>query len=295
MRRTAYLLLFLSGLNSFCSAQTLDIQGHRGCRGLMPENTIPAFLKALELGVSTLELDVVISKDSQVVVSHDAYMNDAFASHPDGSPVKKSEAASLKIYKMDYAAIQRYDVGQRRNPAFLDQASLTAVKPLLAQVIQICDEYAQQHQLTLPDYSIEIKSVSSQYGLYQPYPKEFCQLVHQTLRPLLSPDRYTIQSFDFAILKYWKSQQLAGGFEGNALSALVNQQSLARTEKQLGFRPDIFSPYYRFVSRRKVRKTHQKGVKIIPWTVNSFRKMLRFKKIGVDGFITDFPNRAKKL
>ncbi|MDQ1086687.1 glycerophosphodiester phosphodiesterase family protein [Siphonobacter sp. SORGH_AS_1065] len=293
MRYLYCLLLFLT--NPLLSAQTLDIQGHRGCRGIMPENTIPAFLKALELGVSTLELDVVISKDKQVVVSHDNYMNAAFTTKPDGTEVTKAETSSLKMYTLDYAIIQRYDVGKRQNPTFPEQASLAAVKPLLSEVITNCDAYAREHRIPPPHYSIEIKSASSQYGLFQPYPEEFCSLVYHVLKPLLSPDRYSIQSFDLAILKYWKSQQLIRSFDANALSALVHHQSLARTEKNLGFRPDIFSPFYRFVSKRKIKKAKQKGVKIIPWTVNSPQKMLRLRKMGVDGFITDFPNRAKKL
>lgn len=293
MRYLIYFFFFI--ISPFSCAQTLDIQGHRGCRGLMPENTIPAFLKALELGVSTLELDVVISKDKQVVVSHDTHMNAAFTSKPDGTELTKAEESSLFIYTLDYATIEHYDVGIRKNPSFPEQMSSAAVKPLLSQVIKTCNQYAREHQLSPPHYSIEIKSAPSQYGISQPHPEEFCQLVYRIVSPLLMPDRYIIQSFDFAILKHWKSRQLNGNFSTNELSVLVHQQSLARTEKKLGFRPDIFSPFYRFVFKRKVRKAKQKGVKIIPWTVNSAQKMLRLKKMGVDGFITDFPNRAKKL
>ena len=90
-------------------AQKFDIEGHRGCRGLMPENTIPAFKKALDLGVTTLELDVCISKDGQVVVSHEPYMNSLFCSKPDGSAVTKADEKSLNLYKMPYSEIKKYD------------------------------------------------------------------------------------------------------------------------------------------------------------------------------------------
>src|SRR3954466_16098541 len=97
--------------SKYITKMTFDKEGHRGCRGLMPENTIPAFLKALDLGVTTLEMDVVISKDLQVVVSHEPYFNSAFSIAPDGVPVDKKEQKNLVLYQMNYADIKRYDVG----------------------------------------------------------------------------------------------------------------------------------------------------------------------------------------
>lgn len=99
--------------------RAFDLEGHRGYRGLMPENTIPTFLKALDLGISTLEMDVVISKDNPVSVSHESRMNAAFSISPDGKPVTKKEQATLVLYQMNYADIKRYDVGANDNPAYL--------------------------------------------------------------------------------------------------------------------------------------------------------------------------------
>src|SRR5687768_1389342 len=102
-----YLLAFLP-----LSAQSgFDQQGSRGCRGLMPENTMPAFLRAVELGVSTIQMDVVISMDGQLVISHEPWMSPVICSHPDGRPVSKKEARSLNIYQMKYADIQKFDCG----------------------------------------------------------------------------------------------------------------------------------------------------------------------------------------
>lgn len=134
-RQTLYVLLFLKHLfsklylNSIIAylffalpafSQSFDIPGHRGFRGLRPENSLPAFFKALDLGVSTLELDVVISTDRQVVVSHDTYMNAAFTIKPYGNKLIKAEETSLYMYTLDYAIIQHYDVGIRKNPPFSD-------------------------------------------------------------------------------------------------------------------------------------------------------------------------------
>src|SRR6201991_1107978 len=100
------------GLPSF------DKEGHRGCRGLMPENTIPAMMKALELGVTTLEMDAVITADNQVVLSHEPFFNHEITIKPDGSEVKQAEERSLNIYQMDYDQVRQFDVGTKINPRF---------------------------------------------------------------------------------------------------------------------------------------------------------------------------------
>lgn len=283
MRLLFYLLMMLSCVGT---AQSFDVQGHRGCRGLEPENTIPAFLKALDLGVSTLELDVVLSQDQQVVVSHDWYFNARFTTKPDGTPVRQTEAKTLRLDQMPYDRIKRYDVGQRGNADFPEQSPKAACKPLLSEVIATTDAYARQHQLPLPQYSIEIKTSASTA------PELLCRLVAGVLT--IPAERFCIQSFDVAVLQYWKAQQQVGTFPNPKLSMLVTRKGLRRSLKELGFRPDIFSPPYRFISKRTVRKAHELGIRVIPWTVNELRTMQHLRQIGVDGLITDYPNRFKK-
>ena len=156
---------------------SFDLQGHRGCRGLMPENTVPAFLKALDLGVTTLEMDVVISKDGQVVVSHDPYFNAAFSIAPDGKQVDKKEQKNLVLYQMNYADIKQYDVGSNGNPAYPEQQKLKAYKPLLSEVIEQAEAYRKARNLPSFSYNIEIKSEASEYSKSQPEPAIFCDLV----------------------------------------------------------------------------------------------------------------------
>ncbi len=283
-------LLYFQGLLMMLSyvttAQSFEVQGHRGCRGLEPENTIPAFLKALELGVSTLELDVVLSQDHQVVVSHDWYFNARFSTKPDGTPVRRAEEKTLRLDQMPYDRIKRYDVGQRSYADFPEQKTQAAYKPLLSEVIATADAYSQQHQLPLPQYNIEIKTEA------HTTPEIICPLVAQVLT--IPAERFCIQSFDLAVLRYWKAQQEKGTFSNNKLSVLVTMKGLTRSLKELGFRPDIFSPQYRFISRRTLRKAHELGIRVIPWTVNELQTMQHLQQIGVDGLITDYPNRFKK-
>ena len=301
----AVLLLFYMLMTSSLVAQPArthsggpyDLQGHRGCRGLMPENTIPAFLKALDLGVNTLELDVVISQDRQVVVSHEPYFNAEFSSKPDGTPVSKSEQKGLVLYKMPYSEIKRYDVGSNGNPRFPEQQKLKVYKPLLSEMIAAVEAYRIQKNLPAFSYNIELKSEEAEYGQSQPRPAEFCELVNSVLsKAMLPADRITIQSFDFAVLQEWNQQAAAKKALPVRLAALVeNIRGVDHNLKKLGFKPAIYSPYFQLLGRESVDSLHQQGIKVVPWTVNNVADMRRMLELGVDGIITDYPNRAKEL
>lgn len=292
------LLLFCMTAASYIqpAPPSFDLQGHRGCRGLMPENTIPAFLKALDLGVTTLELDVVISKDRQVVVSHEPYFNADFTIAPAGRPVDKKDQKSLVLYQMEYAEIKRYDVGSNGNPAYPEQQKLKAYKPLLSKVIEQAEAYRKAHHLPTFSYNIELKSEPSEYNKSQPEPAAFCDLVAAVLTKQLTAERIVIQSFDFAMLKQWKQQADAGKYPNVRLAALVeNLRGPEKNLEELGFKPDIYSPYYRLLSQDKIARMHAQGIKVIPWTVNQRVDMKRLKEWGVDGLITDYPDRASGL
>ncbi|RYF71966.1 MAG: glycerophosphodiester phosphodiesterase [Cytophagaceae bacterium] len=296
----AVLLLLCMLTTSSLSAQstrTYDLQGHRGCRGLMPENTIPAFMKALDLGVNTLEMDVVISQDGQVVVSHEPYFNSLFSTKPDGSPVTKSEEKSLVLYKMPYADIKQYDVGSNGNPRFPEQQKQKVYKPLLSDVLAAAEAYRTEKNLPAFAYNIELKSDESEYDQSQPRPAEFCKLVNAVLTKANVPaDRIIIQSFDFAMLQEWNNQVLAKKALPVRLAALVeNIRGVDHNLKKLGFKPAIYSPSYQLIGQDSVEKLHQQGIKVVPWTVNNPADMRKMLDIGVDGLITDYPDRAKKL
>ncbi|ADB41617.1 glycerophosphodiester phosphodiesterase family protein [Spirosoma linguale] len=301
MRFLLLLVFMLTSALVPSDSPTFDIQGHRGCRGLMPENTVPAFLKALDLGVTTLEMDVVISKDRQVVVSHEPYFNAAFSIAPDGVPVDKKAQRDLVLYNMTYADIKRYNVGTNGNPAYPEQQKLSIHKPLLSEVIEQAEAYRKAHNLPLFSYNIEIKSEPSEYGKSQPEPAEFCDLVQAVLKKQfpterVNPNRIVIQSFDFAMLKQWKKGVAESDYPPVRLSALVeNLRSPSTNLDELGFTPDVYSPYFRLLSKRKIDWLHEQSIRVIPWTVNNRADMERLKRWGVDGLITDYPDRASGL
>jgi glycerophosphoryl diester phosphodiesterase len=273
-------------------SQKFDIEGHRGCRGLMPENTIPAFKKALDLGVSTLELDVCISKDGQVVVSHEPYMNALFCSKPDGSPVTKADEKVLNLYTMPYSEIKKYDAGIRGNILFPEQQKVATFKPLLREMLKACEQYIKLNHLPKVQYNIEIKSEEVEYGISQPKTvKEFSDLVYQEIIEQISPERIILQSFDFNVLKFWHLQFEESKYKRIRLSALVEDEMVDPSLEKLGFNPDIFSPYYKHLTKTRVDMCHNKGIKVVPWTVNEVVNMTEIKAMGVDGLISDYPNR----
>ncbi|MBC7570707.1 MAG: glycerophosphodiester phosphodiesterase [Spirosoma sp.] len=298
MRLTSFILLLT--MTAPALAQTkpapFNVQGHRGSRGLKPENTVPAFLTALDLGVTTLEMDVIISKDRQVVVSHEPYFSAAYSIKPDGTPVSKKDEKSLNLYQMDYDDIKTYDTGSNGNPAFPEQEKVKARKPLLSEVIDMAEAYRKTHNLPAFGYNIELKSDPLEYDKSQPQPAPFSDLVVAVLKYHIAPDRITIQSFDFAILKHWKQQIDAGQYPKVNLSALVeNLRSPEKNIDELGFKPDVYSPYFRLLSQDKITRLHEQGIRVIPWTINQRDDMERLKKWGVDGIITDYPDRARNL
>ena len=275
--------------------QIYEIQGHRGCRGLMPENSIPAFLKALDLGVHTLEMDVVISGDGQVVVSHEPYFHADYCTKPDGTPVLKSD--KINLYKLSYEQIKKYDIGARGNEAFAEQQKISTYKPLLSEVIEEVERYLMTKKLPPCKYNIEIKSEQTEYDVSQPKPAEFSELVNAVLvQQKIEPRRVVLQSFDFEVLKYWHAQITNKRFLPVKLSALVsNMKGVEANLKSLGFVPAIYSPYYRLLNQRAVEQLHQRGIKVIPWTVNTRDEMKQIKALGTDGLITDYPDRARGL
>ncbi|MFD2938257.1 glycerophosphodiester phosphodiesterase [Spirosoma flavum] len=261
-------------------------EGHRGARGLMPENTVAAMKKAMDLGVNTLELDVVISKDKQVVVSHDTYMSADISLKPDGSPVTTDEQKKLNLYQLTYAEIKTFDVGSKPHPQFAQQQKFKAYKPLLSELIDSVETYAKSKGLPLPMYNIEIKSAPAGDEIAHPEPKAFVDLVMAVCQSKNLGKRLTIQSFDTRPLQLIHQQ-----FPTISLSYLTaNAKTLAENMALLGFTPHTYSPYYKTVTAETVKACHQQGMSIIPWTVNTKAEIDSLIQLGVDGIITDFPN-----
>ena len=263
-----------------------ELQGHRGARGLAPENTIAAFKKALELGVNTLELDVVITKDKQVLVSHEPWLNYQITLDSLGQKLTKEQGLAFNMYAHTYAEIKKYDVGSLGNPNFPKQKKQKISKPLLTEVIALA-ENSNPNIL----YNIEIKStVEDEAKGYQPGIEEFSDIFIALLKQKLPLNRVVIQSFDIRVLQYIHTK-----YPEYTLSYLVEEDNFSNNIQKLGFTPQIYSPYYVLLNSEEIKQIQAKNVKVIPWTVNNINEMIKLLEMGVNGIITDYPDIAIPL
>ncbi len=269
-------------------APEFDLQGHRGCRGLMPENTIPAMIRALDLGVNTLEMDVVISKDKQVVVSHDPFFNWEISTTPAGNAILQKDEKQFNLYSLNYNDIRQWDVGTKPHPRFPQQQKIPSVKPLLADLIDTVEQYLLKHRILPVQYNIETKSLPLTDNIFHPEPEEFTELLMQVIKKKKIEERTIIQSFDVRTLqvihKKYPSMKTALLIEG------FNKKTAAENLDLLGYTPSIYSPEYNLVTPELVSFCHSKKIKLIPWTVNDKKNMDRLREMKVDGLITDYPD-----
>ena len=271
--------------------QRPEIHGHRGCRGLRPENTLPAFLHALELGVDVLELDVIISADRRVVVSHEPWLNPLICRGPAGEPIPPDARAAYNLYQMPYRLIGECDCGLR-HPNFPAQLAQPAHKPLLSAVLAATEAWATQkagHRL--PRYSVEIKCLPDGDDIFHPAPADFLNLVLAELdragAGVLA--RTTLLCFDPRILR------LAHRVRPMLRTCLLAEpeQDWLSSLQALGFLPTTFGPDQRTVTPAAVRELRAlyPGLRLVPWTVNEPSDFERLLPLGLAGITTDYPER----
>lgn len=268
-----------------------DLQGHRGARGLRPENTIPAFIISLDSGVTTVELDLAITKDKQIVVSHEPWMSAAICLQPDGSEIGSKQERSFNIYEMTYEQVAAFDCGSKGNEDFPAQIKMKVSKPLLKDVIIAIEHHIKSNLLYEVDYNIEIKTSPESDGKFHPDPEVFSDLVYNLIDQYLPLERIVIQSFDFRVLKYWHNK-----YPDIRLSALIsNNRTVDANLRALGFNPSVYSIHHKLLTKAKVDYLRKLNIRVIPWTVNETEDMKKMLEWKVDGFITDYPDRAAGL
>lgn len=285
----------------------LDLQGHRGARGLLPENTLPAFARALELGVTTLELDCAVTRDGVVVVSHDAALNPDITRGPDGAWL---DGEGPTIVSLTYAQLQRYDVGRSRPGSayaarFPGQRPVDGTRiPKLAEVFALARASGNQ----TVRFNVETK-ISPLRPAQTVTPEAFVSLLIALIRHEAMTARVSIQSFDWRTLRlvqqqapeiptvYLTAQQdFMDNIQAEQAASPwtaglhVNQfgGSIPRMVKAAG--GAVWSPYYREVTPESVQAAHALGLRVVVWTVNDAAAMLRMIALGVDGIISDHPD-----
>ncbi len=269
----------------------IDVEGHRGCRGLLPENTIPAFIKALDIGVTTLEMDVVITKDKKVVVSHEAFLNHEICKNANGEEIKESEEKSYNIYKMDYEEVAQCDCGTKVHPRFKEQQKLKTYKPLLEEVIDTVEKYIAAKKLKPVKYNIEIKSEVETDNEFHPIPSVYTDMVYQVLKDKKILDRVILQSFDVRVLQYIHQQN----YLVKTAFLVENLKGFDKNMNLLSYTSDVYSPYYKLVNEDLVTACHKRNIQLIPWTVNDKTDIEHMLKLKVDGIISDYPDKVMDI
>ena len=278
-------------MNCTRPVRTLNFQGHRGARGLFPENSLLGFEKALEIPeVSTLELDLCVTADDQLIVSHEPWLNEQICTINDSL----SGGIAYNLYKMTYDSIQQFDCGSKEHPDFPEQQFAFANKPLLKELFAMIDDKG----LRWPNFNIEIKSRRKGDYIYHPGPKKFADLVVVALNELNEAypeadllNNVSIQSFDLRILREVRKTALPV-----RLGLITDKTAAPAIEMDaLGFPVDIYSPSYELVTQELISWCHFRQIAVIPWTINDVSEMQKLVDMGVDGIISDYPNKFKAL
>jgi glycerophosphoryl diester phosphodiesterase len=289
-----------------------DLQGHRGARGLAPENTLAAFAKALEIGVTTLETDLAVTSDGVLVLSHDPVLNPDIVRGADGSWLS---APGPAINTLTLAELKRFDVG-RIDPSSRYARQFPAQKPVDGQrfptLAQLFDLVGSSGRVVR--FNIETK-LSPDSQAQSPDPDTFARLAVEAIRSAGLASRATIQSFDWRSLLVAK--KLAPEIETVCLtdpSTLRDKSdgtgrtpspwlagldpadhggSIPRLVKAAGC--GSWSPPFSELTPALVEEAHGLALKVVPWTVNSRDDMARTIDMKADGLIADYPDRAREV
>ncbi len=272
-----------------CGARTIDVQGHRGARAVLPENSIPGFLSANGIGVTTLELDVIVTAAGDVVVSHEPWLNPEICLGPGFEPLDGQPLRSL--YPMALSEIQRCDCGSLGHPRFPNQDPQATVKPTLAQVVQAVARGSRPASLPPVRYNIEIKHDAAEVGVHFPTAETATRTVLGEIERLGIVERSTVQSFSASVLEAVHRANV-----GVTTAWLMEDEvTVAEALERLPFTPDIYSPHHVLLTPEEVALAHEAGVRVIPWTVNDAARMGELLGWGVDGLISDDPGLALQV
>ena len=268
--------------NSF--GQEMKIYGHRGCRGLLPENTLSSFNEAIKLGVDGIEWDVVVNKNNQLYISHEPYIDTSYCQLINGEKIKNKSKSSLNIYKMDNDEIEKYDCGSIYQKRFPKQKLDVSKKPTVQEAFLLLENQN-------PTILFEIKSSIEDYGKFQPYPEEYCNIIKKEVEKYIHLDNIIFMSFDAQIIN--KLHQI---MPSQRFIYLVYKPQLDTKSyfKKLDFKPFALGMYYPLISKKTIKKLHNKKINVFAWTVNEKEKANELKKMGLDGLITDYPNYFTK-
>ena len=270
------LAVFLSGV---AQAKSIEVQGHRGARAMRPENTLPAFQYALEQGVDTLELDLGVTKDNVLVLSHDPLVSPVICVGPDG----KAPAGDLAIHSLTLKEVQAFDCGKLQNPRFPAQQPIPGTRmPTLDEVFDLVASSPLPAAKTV-QFNIETKIVPRETDR-TPSPEAFAKLLVAAIQKRKLTSRVVIQSFDHRSLVAAKKIDPKQRIALLVGDSLPDWPALIKATKA-----EIISPNLNWITPATVAAAHKAGAKVIPWTANTPEEWDYLVASDVDGIISDDP------
>ncbi|MFD2540664.1 glycerophosphodiester phosphodiesterase family protein [Sphingobacterium chuzhouense] len=296
-----FLVLSIDGLLMSCSIlnnqksmepaefPAFDAESHRGGRGVMPENTIPSMLYSLSLDeITTLEMDVKVTADRKLILSHDDYLNPWITTKPTGEVLTEEEKKEYVFMQMNYEEIKKFDVGSKAHHLFPEQRKIEVSIPLLEDVIDSVQHFIKKEGRKQVFYNIETKSSEEGDHRYNPIPEEFVKLLMEVVEKKDITPYVIVQSADVRTLRVLREK-----YPNIRTSYLVGARRKDFTVEEdldvLGFQPDIYSPNFKYITREDVEKCQKMGMKVVVWTPNTKKEIEELKAMGVDGIITDYP------
>lgn len=277
------LLVMLINSGLFHTQNTIRIIGHRGCRGIMPENSIEGFKKAFEDGADGIEWDVVVNGEGKLVISHEPYFHKNFCLDPNGKAIEDEKL--YNIYKMTQAEIEAFDCGSKVHTGFPEQQKHITRKPLLKDVVTKLKSTIRGKLILF-----EIKSEVSEYGISQPHPDAFVDLILKEAAVYQFPN-VVYMSFDKNIIEalHKKAPELRLAY----LTYLPSKSANAYLKK-LSFKPFALGMYHKTLNKRRLRQLRDKNVSVFAWTVNTTDDANKMMGLGIDAIITDYPKSIIK-
>ena len=272
------------------SNPNVQVIGHRGHVSAYPENSIEGFISAVAVGADALEMDLVISKDHQVIVSHEPYMKASYMISPEGKRINKNRERDYNLYEMTYDSIQQYIHGMLPNAKFHKQRQIYTHKPLLTSVLDTVQAFIKDQNLEPVKYYLEIKSDPGEYNIFQPQPEEFAAVVMEIVKEKNLEDQVVLMSFDRNIINIIQHK-----YPHIKVSYLLYRKGIEKGLREVTIQPEYISPYYKQLKNAEtVTSLQNRGLKVVPWTVNRKNDILNMLNYGVDGIISDYPERVLK-
>ena len=268
------------------SPKAIDVQGHRGCRGLMPENTLEAFKKAIKLGVHTIELDVAVSKDNIVVVSHEPFMSRTTCLDASGLEIPEADDKKHNLYQMTFDEIKQFDCGTKYHPRFTEQEKIKTYKPALDEVIKASKKLNPRIK-----FNIEFKAKPEYDEVFTPKPRSFVALVLNVINENKAFGVTNFQSFDLRILEEIKLQSP----KMKVALLIDHDEDIWGKLALMSYEPEIISPHYKLLDTKIAKGLQAENFQVIPWTVNEVEDLKQIIEFNVDGIITDYPNRLLSI